>query len=165
MLGRSIRLAIGGFVVAFGLALGGAAIARRRIASVGTPEDDEIALAAILGPVEFESHAIAFRGGSLLCWFGGGDVDLRGATLDSTGARLLARALFGGGRIIVPETWIVDLHVRAIFGGGADVRPAIERAPDAPRLVIEGWAAFGGFGVFASRPEVDESDPPEPDED
>ena len=164
MLGRLIRLVIGGFAVAFGSALGGAAIARRRVASVGAPDDDEIALAAILGPVEFESHARAFRGGSMLMWFGGGDVDLRGASLDPVGARLLVRTLFGGGRIIVPESWNVDLRVRAVFGGSTDLRPAVERAPDAPTLVIDGWAVFGGFAVFATRPEEDRTPPSEPDE-
>ena len=155
MIGRLIRWVVGGAVLAVGASVVGAAIAKQRIPSVGTGEDDEIALAAILAPVEFESHATAFRGGSVLLWFGGGDIDLRGVRLDPAGARLTVRTIFGGGRLIVPETWQVDLHSRAVFGGSSDMRPAFDRAPDAPRLVVDGINVFGGLAVFASKPEID----------
>jgi predicted membrane protein len=154
MIGRLIRWIVGGFLLALTTALAGAAIAMRRITSVGTETDDEVALAAIFGPLAFESHAASFRGGTVLLWFGGGDLDLRGATLDPGGGHLAVRMIFGGGRIIVPESWDVDLRVRAIFGGAADVRPAFERAPDAPRLIVDGFALFGGFAVFSSKPEM-----------
>ena len=136
-------------------AIVGATVAKRRIPSVGTEEDNEIALVAILGPLEFESHAAAFRGGSALLWFGGGDIDLRGVRLDPAGASLTVRAIFGGARLIVPETWDVEPHVRAVFGGVADGRPTFERAPDAPRLVVDGLTLFGGLAIFSSKPEVD----------
>ena len=55
----------------------------------------------------------------------------------------------------MPETWAVDLRMLAIFGGSADVRPALERSPDAPRLLVDGLAVFGGLAVFASDPEID----------
>lgn len=158
MIGRLIRLVFGGFFLALTSAIVGAAVGRRRIPSVGTEEDNEVALAAILSPVEFESHATAFRGGSVLLWFGGGDVDLRGVMLDPAGARLTVRAIFGGGRLIVPETWNVDLRMRAIFGGSSDVRPAFERAPDAPHLVVDGLTLFGGLAIFSSKPEIDALD-------
>jgi hypothetical protein len=161
MIGRLIRLVFGGFMVVLTSMLIAAAVAKQRIASVGTGEDDEIALAAIFEPVEFESHATSFRGGSVLLWFGGGDVDLRGVRLDPAGARLTIRAIFGGGRLIVPDTWDVDLRMRALFGGSSDVRPAFERAPDAPHLIVDGFSLFGGLAVFASKPEIDEPAEPE----
>ena len=135
-----------------GSLLAGAAVAKQRLPSVGNEESNEVALTAILEPLEFESHATAFKGGSLLTWFGGGDVDLRGVRLDPAGATLTIRTLFGGGRLLVPETWNVDLRVVAVFGGSADVRPAYDRAPDAPTLVIDGFAVFGGFAVMSTEP-------------
>ena len=123
--------------------------------SVGNEESNEVALTAILEPLAFESHATAFKGGSMLTWFGGGDVDLRGVRLDPAGATLTIRTLFGGGRLLVPESWNVDLRVVAVFGGSADVRPAYDRAPDAPTLVIEGFAVFGGFAVMSANPEIE----------
>jgi len=158
MIGRLIRWVLGGFILAMGSTVVAAAVAKRRIPSVGTEQDDEIALVAILAPVEFESHATAFRGGSALLWFGGGDVDLRGVMLHPDGARLTVKAIFGGGRVIVPETWDVELQMRGVFGGSVDMRSDFERAPDAPHLVIDGLTLFGGLAVFASKPEIDALD-------
>ena len=164
-MGRLIRWTLGGLIVAMGSLLAGAAIAKQRLPSVGNEESNEVALTAILEPLEFESHATAFKGGSLLTWFGGGDVDLRGVRLDPGGATLTVKTLFGGGRLFVPESWNVDLRVRAVFGGSADIRPAYERAPDAPTLVVDGFAVFGGFAVMSANPEIEaiDADTPDPD--
>lgn len=155
MIGRLFRLVFGGLVLAFGSSLVGAAVAKRRYPSVGTDVDDEVAITAIMAPVEFESHATAFRGGSVLLWYGGGDMDLRGVRLDPGGAHLTIRAIFGGGRLIVPETWNVDLAMTSVFGGCTDLRPAFDRAPDAPHLIVDGFNIFGGIAIFSSKPEVD----------
>jgi len=155
MIGRLIRAILGGSIVALASTIVGAAVAKRRIPSVGTAQDNEVALVAIFEPLAFESHATAFRGGSVLLWFGGGDVDLRGVRLDPAGASLTVRTIFGGGRLLVPEAWDVELQVRAMFGGVADMRPAFERAPDAPRLIVDGLTLFGGLAIFTSKPEVD----------
>ena len=148
---RFIRLVLGGFLVGLAAAIVGAVVTKRRVASVGTETDDEVALVAIFEPLEFESHALAFRGGSVLLWFGGGDLDLRGVRLDPGGAHLTIRTIFGGGRLLVPESWDVDLRVRALFGGVGDARPAFERAPDAPHLLVDGLAIFGGFGILSAK--------------
>ena len=110
------------------------------------PEADEIRLRADLGPLAFTSRAKAFKGGTIDCWYGGGFVDLREATLDPAGARLRVRAVFGGGQLIVPDGWRIVRLVRGI-GGLTDLRPATERGLDAPVLTIEGLALFGGFSV------------------
>jgi hypothetical protein len=114
---------------------------------------DEIELTAIFESVEFKSTASAFRGGNLDFRFGGGSVDLRGATLDPAGATLHTTAVFGAGQILVPESWAVETRVSGV-GGVGDARPS---APDAavdgaPTLVIEGTVAFGGFGIMSTDP-------------
>lgn len=124
--------------------------ARRTTASV-EPEADEIHVRTALGPMAFTSRATAFRGGVIDCWYGGGFVDLREATLDPAGALLKVRAVFGGGQIVVPETWRVTARVRGI-GGLGDTRPKIELPADAPHLTIEGLALFGGFAVQSELP-------------
>jgi hypothetical protein len=155
MIRRLVGLILGLFLlssVAAGIA---AVVAKGRLPSRGEPEDDEIALTAIFEPLTFESVSGAFRGGSLLTWFGGADLDLRGATLHPDGARLTVRTLFGGGRVIVPEDWPVELDVIAILGGIGDARPPDAVDPDAPTLVIDGFAAMGGFGIISTKPELD----------
>jgi len=120
--------------------------ARRRVVPVDDPEANEVHLAAILGPLMFESTAPAFRGGRLDCWYGGGVVDLRRATLDPAGATVRVRAIFGGGQIVVPAEWRVTTSVIGL-GGIGDTRGRGEQASDAPTLSIEGFVLFGGFGI------------------
>ena len=101
---------------------------------------------AIFGPLEFHSTSRNFRGGRLECWYGGGVLDLRDATLAPEGATLQVRAVFGGGQILVPTDWKVVSTV-AGMGGLQDIRDAKGYAADAPELVIEGVLIAGGFAV------------------
>ena len=95
----------------------------------------------------------AFRGGRVECWFGGGTLDLRGATLHPDGAVLHTQAIFGGGSVIVPPDWVVTTNVVGI-GGAGDARG--ELVPLAgPQLTIEGTAVFGGWGILTSDPRVE----------
>ena len=122
--------------------------AKREAPPLPDAADDLIDLQAVFESLDFHSTAPAFRGGTLTTWFGGGNLDLRDATLDPMGARLEVRAIFGGGSILVPDEWDVSVRVKGI-GGAGDARPARDRGPEAPRLEIEGFALFGGFGVMS----------------
>ena len=149
-MGRLFRWTIGLLVVSSIVELIAAYLVKQRTPSVGDPEDDEVALVAIFAPLKFVSTAGAFRGGSVLLWYGGGEIDLRGATIDPAGARLTVRVLTGGAQVIVPDDWRVDLQVVSILGGTGDARPAMGRRDDAPLLVIDGFAAVGGIGITSS---------------
>lgn len=156
MIGRIVRRIVVIFVAIMGISAVAAVIAKRSVESSGGPDSDEIELAAIFDSVVLESHATAFAGGSLLCWFGGGTIDLRGATLDPEGAYLTVRAIFGGGLLVVPDDWHVDLRVIGIMGGVGDGRETRGRPADAPRLIVDGFALFGGFGISARPPNADD---------
>jgi len=144
-----LRLAALGMLAAVGCAL----YARSRLTSSGEPDSDSIELVGIFGGFEFESRATAFRGGTLLAWFGGGTLDLRNATLAPEGARLTVHALFGGAQVVVPDGWDIDRRLIGIAGGLGDDRPdhAHPHTHERPVLTIDGWAAFGGVGVSAER--------------
>jgi hypothetical protein len=154
IIGRLIALLWSGLLLALILGMFAALAAKRRIVPEEAPDADEVRLAAIFGPINFQSKATSFRGGTLDCWYGGGVVDLRDAVLDAAGAHLRVRAVFGGGQIVVPETWRVNSTVVGI-GGLGDARPRIERASDAPHLTIEGQAMFGGFAVMSEISEAE----------
>jgi hypothetical protein len=145
-IGRLTAVFTGGLMLASVVGAIAARAAKQRIVKVDAPDADEIRLAAIFEPISFRSTASSFRGGSVDCWYGGGVIDLRGATLDPAGARLQVRAIFGGAQILIPETWPIITKVVGI-GGVGDGRPRVDRLPDAPQLSIEGVALFGGFGV------------------
>jgi hypothetical protein len=150
-----VRL-IASLIGLFWLVMIGGAIAalaaKRHLIPVEDEDADEVHVVAIFGPMAFHSRATAFRGGTIDCWYGGGVVDLRDATLDPAGAQLTVRAIFGGGQILVPDGWRVESAVGGI-GALRDMRPASERATDAPRLAIDGVVLFGGFGIMADMPQ------------
>lgn len=152
IVGRLIALLWAGLLLASILGTFAALAAKRRIVPEEATDADEVRLTAIFEPIYFQSTAASFRGGTLDCWYGGGAIDLREAVLDPAGAHLQVRAVFGGGQIVVPETWQVSSRVMGI-GGLGDARPRVERAPDAPHLTIEGLALFGGFAVMSEIPE------------
>jgi hypothetical protein len=122
-----------------------AAFVKRAVPSRGDADSDELALVAIFDGIDFESRARAFKGGSMLAWFGGIEVDLRGAEL-AEGARLSVHALFGGIEITTPPSWRIESNVKALVGG-FDAPTAAQDDPGAPVLTLEGTALFGGIEV------------------
>ena len=152
IIGRLLVLVFGGILVSAAVAAMAAQRVKRDLVKVDDPEANDVRLAAVFEPVAFRSRATNFRGGTVDCWFGGGMIDLREATLDPAGAHLQVKAIFGGGQILVPATWRVTTRVMGL-GGIGDSRPATDLPEDAPHLTIEGTAAFGGFGIASEMPE------------
>lgn len=114
------------------------------------PTADELDLQAIFEGFDLRSTAAAFRGGDLLLCYGGGSLDMRGATLDPAGGRLRVRSIFGGLQLIVPESWPVRVRSTGIFGG---VGHAAKSAGEGePALEIEALSVFGGIGIVTSEP-------------
>ena len=110
------------------------------------PEANDLDTALIFDGGEYTSTAPSFTGGELLTWYGGGRLDLRGATLAADGADLRIRAIFGGVQIIVPPTWRIESESTSIFGGVADQTDAPED-PAAPVLRVNTMAIFGGVAI------------------
>ena len=145
---RLIRLAVVGWIVSM---IVGAIAAMRAKQSIGPDTDESVdvfSASAIFGPLAYHSTAPALREGRLECWYGGGVLDLRDATLAPEGATLNVRAVFGGGQILVPAGWRVVASVRGL-GGVQDTRPAQGRAVYAPELSIEGMVFAAGFVIMS----------------
>ena len=132
---------MGGFAAA-------AAVAKRALPSRGGEDSDEVGLVAIFDGIELKNGASAFRGGSVLAWFGGVSLDLREATL-APDAHLSVHALFGGVAIRVPPEWRLESNVN-VLAGGSDVRTGAEDA-NAPTLTVDGLALCGGIAIGAKR--------------
>ncbi len=124
-----------------------ALVVKRTHPSVGDEDSDELDLVTIFDELKLKSRATSFRGGSWITMFGGGELDLRGATLDPSGATLRVRALSGGGDIKIPDSWNVELDSKAVMGGVGTQRPGATDDPYAPTLRIEVRALMGGFGI------------------
>ena len=103
---------------------------------------------AIFGGFKRRVLTQAFKGGELTAIFGGYEVDLRQAALESGQARIDVFVLFGGGEIRVPEGWEVSNRATAMFGALND---STHHGPSTqeyrPRLVVTGLILFGGTEV------------------
>jgi hypothetical protein len=133
-----------------GAALGfaaAAAIVKRAVPTRGDDQSDEVALVAIFDGVKLESRAKAFRGGSLLAWFGGIAVDLREATL-APEAHLSVYSLFGGVAIRVPPSSRIESRMH-VLAGGVDVPASAPERTTVSTLTLDGLALFGGIAVGA----------------
>ncbi len=125
-----------------------AAFAKRAVPSRGDAESDELALVAIFDGIELKSKAAAFKGGSMLAWFGGIAVDLSEAQLASGApARLSLRTFVGGIAVKTPPSWRIEGKVTSLVGGAKTNGSAV---PDAPVLIVEGVALIGGVAVGSS---------------
>ena len=147
--GRLIRVAL--LALAGSMAVSAALAVRRKQEAPppSDPADDEIELVVIFEELDFPSTATAFRGGRVECWFGGGTLDLRGATLHPDGAVLELQAVFGGGSILVPPGWNITTSVAGLGGlGGVGEPGGVETAIDGPSLHIEATSFFGGWGII-----------------
>jgi hypothetical protein len=140
---------IGTLIFATGAAVF-AANARRRIVTTDDRASNGPTLAAIFGSGRFASRAPALRGGRVVTWFAGHDVDLRGAALDPGGAILELSVMFGGTQIAVPDGWRVRSRVRSIFGGTQVEIDEVDRDDGAPLLEVRGFVLFGGVRVTSS---------------
>ena len=127
-----------------------AVFARRRVVTTQDPASNEPTASAVFAGERFASSAPALRGGRLITWFAGHEVDLRGAALGPSGATLNLRTMYGGMQIAVPEGWRVRSHVISIFGGTqVDIDDA-DLPADAPLLELRGFTLFGGTRVTTS---------------
>ena len=124
-----------------------AAVAKRRIVLTDDETSNEPTIAAVFAGMRFASRAPALRGGQIITWFAGHDVDLREATLDPAGAVMQLRTLYGGTQIAVPHGWRVRAHVLSIVGGTDVAIPDEDLLADAPVLELRGFTIFGGARV------------------
>jgi len=84
---------------------------------------------------------------------GGAGLDFREARMPPGETKVLVVALMGGVEILVPPGLPVETHGFGIMGGFTGVDQAgVDSDPDAPRLVIRGFACMGGVEVVVRLP-------------
>lgn len=88
-----------------------------------------------------------FRGGDITCFFGGSEIDLSQADIQSPVIMDLTM-VFGGLKITVPSHWTIKNQVTPIFGAVEDKRSIAVTNPDAAKtLVLTGTALFAGIEI------------------
>lgn len=118
--------------------------------SKGAITDKTLREWATFGGIKRRVDTQDFQGGEMVAVFGGIEIDLRRAAIPPGQEAVIdANATFGGIELRVPENWIVVMRGIGVFGGYEDktIPPRSEDRAAAPRLVIKGYAVFGGVSV------------------
>ena len=105
----------------------------------------EINSFAIMAGIKRTSGASRFERADLGAIMGGGELDLRRATIPPGEEALVdVFSLMGGYKILVPDDWRIDSRVFAFMGGVEDKTiPPTDAL--APRLVVRGALIMGGL--------------------
>jgi len=119
--------------------------------SRGTTTDNTLREWATFGGIKRRVDTNDFMGGEMVAVFGGIEVDLRRAAIAPGVKEVVidANATFGGIELRVPENWIIIMRGIGVFGGYEDktIPPRESDRATAPRLVIKGYAVFGGVSI------------------
>lgn len=110
------------------------------------PEDQAtINAVAVLGGSRRTTTSEDFRGGDLVAFMGGVELDLRGAKIGPEPAVIDAFAFWGGVDIKVPPDWTITMRGVPLLGGYEDST----EPPEEPqgRLIVKGFAIMGGVEV------------------
>lgn len=106
---------------------------------------------AIFSGLERRMTTQDFQGGHVTAIFGGIELDLSEANMQSDEATLEVNAIFGGAEIRVPDSWQVSYRGGPIFGGVEDktrIRRSEDMAGTKPKVLhITGVVMFGGLEI------------------
>lgn len=113
----------------------------------GTQRNDFMDVTAVFGGVKKNILSKNFKGGDIVSFMGGSEIDLTQA--DFTGRiRMDVTNIFGGTKLIVPPTWDIENDITAIFGGVDDKRKIQGVNMDTNKvLVLDGTCMFGGIEI------------------
>lgn len=115
----------------------------------GQIDEDMIETVSIFAGVKKHILSKNFKGGEVVCVFGGAEVNLMQA--DFTGKAVMELTqVFGGTKLIVPAHWEIQHHdLVAVMGGIEDKRPLhTDPVQSADKvLVLRGTCLFGGIEI------------------
>lgn len=152
-------------LIGIGLTLQGGRRGGRRSgfrAPFGPPADavadqgEIVSMFAVMSNVKRASSAPRFRGGDVVAFMGGGQLDLRLATIPPGEEAVLdILTVMGGVDLWVPSHWEVSTPLLPFMGGVDDKRlpplPSDVNAPPqgtaAGRLVLRGFVMMGGVNI------------------
>lgn len=110
--------------------------------------EDTIDSTSVFGGVKKNIISKDFKGGEIVCVFGGAEINLSQADINGK-VVLEVVQIFGGTKLIVPSHWNVQSEIVAILGGVDDNRPTQKDMINNPEktLVIRGTSIFGGIEI------------------
>ena len=121
-------------------------VAKRMLPAYGDETSDVFAAVAAMDGSEIVNKSDSFRAGSGSAVMGGMTIDLTEAGI-STSATLELTAVAGGIDVTVPASWRVEMASTVFAGGIENLTDPDAVADDAPLLLVDARAYFGGIAV------------------
>jgi len=102
---------------------------------------------SVLGGVKKNIQSKNFKGGEIVCFMGGAEINLMQADIQGT-VVLEVNNVFGGTKLIIPANWNVQIEISATFGGVEDKRNFQSNPPDQDKkIILKGSCLFGGIEI------------------
>ncbi len=147
---RILRRALLGLLLLNVVLVAAAQVAKRMLPSYGDEDSDVFAAVAAMDGAEIANRSDSFRAGSGTAVMGGMTIDLTDAEI-STSATLELTAVAGGIDVTVPAIWRVEM-ASTVFAGGAENLTDPDAADmEAPLLLVDARAYFGGIAIRTAR--------------
>jgi len=108
--------------------------------------NDVIDIVAIFGGVKKNMLSKSFKGGDVVAFMGGAEINLTQADFNGR-IKVDCFNMFGGTKLIIPADWEVQSDVVAIFGGVDDKRPPSPNPAPNKVLYLDGTCLFGGLEI------------------
>lgn len=110
-------------------------------------EQDWIDSVSIFGSIRKNILSKNFRGGEVVSFLGGTELNLTQADL-TTPAVLEMTQVFGGSKLIVPSNWTIQsTELVSVFGGVDDKRMVSQNVDPNKVLILKGTNVFGGLEI------------------
>jgi predicted membrane protein len=115
--------------------------------TVNPTGEDTIDTVAVFGSVQKNILSKDFRGGSVVSFMGGTELNLSQA--DMTQPVILEMTqVFGGSKLIVPSNWTIhSTELVSVFGGVEDKRMIAQNVDPTKILKLTGTNVFGGLEI------------------
>jgi predicted membrane protein len=107
---------------------------------------DRLDVTAVFGGVKKNILTKTFRGGEIMTFMGGAEINLAQADFEGR-IKIDCTNIFGGTKLIIPPDWEIQSDIVAIFGGVDDKRPPASDPAHNKIIVLDGTCLFGGVEI------------------
>ncbi|MEO8819339.1 MAG: LiaF domain-containing protein [Ginsengibacter sp.] len=115
--------------------------------SAAKDNEEYIDVHSVLGGVKKNIQSKNFKGGEIVCFMGGAEINMMQADIQGT-VVLEVNNVFGGTKLIIPGNWQVQIEISATFGGVEDKRNFQSNTPDQDKkIILKGSCLFGGIEI------------------
>ena len=110
--------------------------------------DDTFVIKSVFSGVQRRVLSKNFKGGKISCVFGGAEVDFMQADIQGT-VELRMEEVFGGIKLLIPQSWTVRNEIDGVFHGVEDKRYSLGNptTDENKILILRGSAVFAGVEI------------------